>query len=148
MWTNGQEERMHRAIIEATFKRFYYDSPYKLYGHFTDFVEASNLVRQPETLRLGLRVLDARDRSLHPRSDPQDSGTEHPGNSVKNSWALEVTASQPIANWHGAPFEMINRKFKPFITIPFADRGVFIVSIPFFCNLLENNKQSVRKPSR
>ncbi len=50
-WTDGQVERMNRAIKEATVKRFHYNSHDQLRIHFGDFLPAYNFARRLETLR-------------------------------------------------------------------------------------------------
>jgi IS30 family transposase len=82
-WTNGQVERMNRTIKDATVKRFHYDSHDQLRTHLADFMAAYNFARtaqdarRPHALRIHLQDLDLRARSIHPRSDPPDAGTEH-----------------------------------------------------------------------
>ena len=49
-WTNGQVERMNRAIKDATVKRFHYDSHDQLRTHLTDFLAAYNFARRLKTL--------------------------------------------------------------------------------------------------
>jgi transposase InsO family protein len=50
-WTNGQVERMNRAIKDATVKRFHYDSHDQLRQHLGDFVAAYNFGRRLKRLR-------------------------------------------------------------------------------------------------
>jgi transposase InsO family protein len=50
-WTNGQVERMNRAIKDATVKRFHYDSHEQLRRHLQDFGAASNFTRRLTRLR-------------------------------------------------------------------------------------------------
>lgn len=45
-WTNGQVERMHRTIKDATIKRFHYDNHVQLRQHLTDLVAAYNFSRR------------------------------------------------------------------------------------------------------
>jgi RNA-directed DNA polymerase len=83
-WTNGQVERMNRTIKEATVRRFHYDSHDQLRTHLADFLAAYNFARRLKTLgglalRTHLQNLDIRARSIHPRSDPPDAGTENLG---------------------------------------------------------------------
>lgn len=49
-WTNGQVERMNRAIKGATVKRFHYDSHEQLRTHLNDFMAAYNFGRRLKTL--------------------------------------------------------------------------------------------------
>jgi hypothetical protein len=80
---HGQVERMNLTIKEATVKRFRYDSHDQLRMHLADFMAAYNFARRLKTLD-GLtpyeyiaKKLGFRARAIHPRSDPQDAGTEH-----------------------------------------------------------------------
>lgn len=81
-WTNGQVERMNRTIKDATVKRFHYDDHDQLRRHLADFVSAYNFGRRLKTLtglnalRIHLQKLDNRARSIHPRSNPSNAGTE------------------------------------------------------------------------
>ncbi len=50
-WTNGQVERMHRTLKEATVKRYYYDTYDQLRGHLADFVTAYNFAKRLKTLK-------------------------------------------------------------------------------------------------
>ncbi len=50
-WTNGQVERMNRAIKEATVKRYHYDSHDQLRQHPGDFVAAYNFGRRLKALK-------------------------------------------------------------------------------------------------
>jgi transposase InsO family protein len=50
-WTNGQVERMHRTIKEATVKRYHYDSHRQLETHLHDFIDAYNYRRRLKTLK-------------------------------------------------------------------------------------------------
>ena len=82
-WTNGQVGRMNRAIKDATVKRFHYDNHYQLRTHLADILAAYNFARRLKTLsgltplRIHLQGLDLRARSIHPKPDPPDAGTEH-----------------------------------------------------------------------
>lgn len=49
-WTNGQVERMNRAIKDATVKRFHYDDHDQLRTHLSDFMAAYNFARRLKTL--------------------------------------------------------------------------------------------------
>jgi RNA-directed DNA polymerase len=75
---------MNRTIKEATVRRFHYDSHDRLRTHLADFLAAYNFARRLKTLvflalRTHLQNLDIRARSIHPRSDPPDAGTENLG---------------------------------------------------------------------
>ena len=50
-WTNGQVERMNRAIKDATDKRYHYDSLDQLRQHLQIFIYAYNHGRRLKTLR-------------------------------------------------------------------------------------------------
>ena len=50
-WTNGQAERMHRTIKEATVKTYHYDSLAALRAHLAAFVRAYNFARHLKSLR-------------------------------------------------------------------------------------------------
>jgi transposase InsO family protein len=50
-WTNGQVERMHRTIKEATVQRFYYATHDQLRTHLADCVAAYNFGRRLKTLK-------------------------------------------------------------------------------------------------
>jgi transposase InsO family protein len=49
--TNGQVERMNRAIKDATVKRFHEDSHEQLRRHLRDFIDAYNFVRRLKALK-------------------------------------------------------------------------------------------------
>jgi len=49
-WTNGQVERMNRAIKEATVKRFHYESHDQLRRHLADLIAAYKFARRLKTL--------------------------------------------------------------------------------------------------
>jgi transposase InsO family protein len=49
-WTNGQVERMNRAIKDATVKRYHYDSHEQLRSHLADSLDAYNFARRLKTL--------------------------------------------------------------------------------------------------
>lgn len=49
-WTNGQVERMNRAIKYATVKRYHYDNHDQLRSHLSDFLDAYNYARRPKTV--------------------------------------------------------------------------------------------------
>jgi transposase InsO family protein len=50
-WTNGQAERMHRTIKEATVKAFRYDARGALVAHLAAFVTANNFAKHLKALR-------------------------------------------------------------------------------------------------
>ena len=50
-WTNGQVERMNRAIKEATVKRYHYDNHNQLKQQLDDFINAYNYARRLKTLK-------------------------------------------------------------------------------------------------
>jgi len=50
-WTNGQVERMHRTIKDATVKRYHYDDHDQLRAHLRNFVDAYNFARRLKTLK-------------------------------------------------------------------------------------------------
>jgi transposase InsO family protein len=50
-WTNGQAERMNRAVKEATIKAFHYPDPEALQAHVLAFVRAYNLAKHLKALR-------------------------------------------------------------------------------------------------
>jgi len=50
-WTNGQVERMHRTIKDATVKRYHYDGHDQLRVHLADFVMAYNFAKRLKTLK-------------------------------------------------------------------------------------------------
>lgn len=50
-WTNGQAERMHRTVKDATVKVFHYDTLAKLAAHVIAFVTAYNFAKHLKTLR-------------------------------------------------------------------------------------------------
>ena len=50
-WTNGQVERMNRAIKDATVKRFHYESRDELRSHLTNLVAAYNFAKRLKTLK-------------------------------------------------------------------------------------------------
>jgi transposase InsO family protein len=49
-WTNGQVERMNRAIKEATVERFHHESHAQLHTHLADFTAACNVARRINNL--------------------------------------------------------------------------------------------------
>src|SRR5271170_5759469 len=49
-WTNGQVERMNRAIKDATVKRYCYETHDQLRTHLRDFVDAYNFARRLKAL--------------------------------------------------------------------------------------------------
>jgi transposase InsO family protein len=49
-WTNGQVERMNRAIKGATVKRFHHESHAQLHTHLADFTAACNVARRINNL--------------------------------------------------------------------------------------------------
>ena len=57
-WTDGQVERMNRALKEATVKRFHYETHDQLRSHLSDFVDAYNFGRRLKTLK-GLTPYEA-----------------------------------------------------------------------------------------
>jgi transposase InsO family protein len=50
-WTNGQIERMSRAIKQATVRRYHYDDHAQLEWHLADFIAAYNFGRRRKTLK-------------------------------------------------------------------------------------------------
>lgn len=50
-WTNGQAERMHRTIKEATVRSFHYDTRDDLAAHVGAFVTAFNFAKHLKALR-------------------------------------------------------------------------------------------------
>jgi transposase-like protein len=50
-WTNGQVERMNRAIKDATVKRFHYENHDQLRAHLANFVTAYNFAKRLKTLK-------------------------------------------------------------------------------------------------
>lgn len=50
-WTNGQIERMHRTLKEATFPRYHYVSHDQLRGHLALFLDAYSCARRLKTLK-------------------------------------------------------------------------------------------------
>ena len=50
-WTNGQVERMNKAIKEATVHRYYYESQAKLREHLQAFIDAYNFAKRLKALK-------------------------------------------------------------------------------------------------
>ena len=50
-WTNGQVERMNRALKEATVKRYHYDSHDELRAHLRLFLDTYKHARRLKALR-------------------------------------------------------------------------------------------------
>ena len=50
-WTNGQAERMHRTVKDATVKAFHYDTRESLAAHVAAFVTAYNFAKHLKALR-------------------------------------------------------------------------------------------------
>ncbi|MCO6415043.1 integrase core domain-containing protein, partial [Siccirubricoccus sp. KC 17139] len=50
-WTNGQVERMNRALKEATVRRYHYGSHDELRSHLVLFLNAYNYARRLKTLK-------------------------------------------------------------------------------------------------
>jgi transposase InsO family protein len=50
-WTNGQVERMNRALKDAIVKRYYYETHDQLRTHLGDFVTACDFARRLKTLK-------------------------------------------------------------------------------------------------
>lgn len=50
-WTNGQAERMHRTIKDATVRMFHYETAADLEAHITAFVTAYNFAKHLKALR-------------------------------------------------------------------------------------------------
>ncbi len=50
-WTNGQAERMHRTVKEATVKAFHYESLDALRAHLAAFIAAYNFAKHLKALR-------------------------------------------------------------------------------------------------
>jgi transposase InsO family protein len=50
-WTNGQVERMNRAIKQATVQSYYYSSHEQLERYLNDFLLAYNFARRLKALR-------------------------------------------------------------------------------------------------
>jgi hypothetical protein len=48
---NGQVERMNRTIMDATVKRYFYETHDHLRAHLRNFVDAYNFARRLKTLR-------------------------------------------------------------------------------------------------
>ena len=56
-WTNGQVERLHRTLKEATVKQFYYESHDQLRAHLHAFLMVYNFAKRLKSLR-GLTPYD------------------------------------------------------------------------------------------
>ena len=91
-WTNGQVQRMNRAIKDATVKRFHYDSHEQLRRHLQDFVAAYNFASRLKRLRgltpyeficktwsakHGLQNMGRRATTLQGKCAPPNPGTKH-----------------------------------------------------------------------
>jgi transposase InsO family protein len=50
-WTNGQADRMNRAIKDATVKCYFYETHDQLRTHLRDVVDAYNFARRLKTLK-------------------------------------------------------------------------------------------------
>jgi transposase InsO family protein len=50
-WTNGQVERMHRTLKEATVKTYHYQTHQRLNEHLQVFLLAYNFAKRFKTLR-------------------------------------------------------------------------------------------------
>jgi transposase InsO family protein len=83
-WTNGQVERMNRAIKEATVERFYYATHDQLRTHLADFVAAYNFGRRLKTLK-GLTPYEfiCKRRTLEPERFRLDPLHQMPGLNIK-----------------------------------------------------------------
>ena len=82
-WTNGQAERMHRTIKDATVKVFHYDDLHSLKTHVLAFVTAYNLAKHLKALRWRTPyqvICEAWTKdptNLQNRPAPPHSGTAH-----------------------------------------------------------------------
>jgi transposase InsO family protein len=66
-WTNGQVERMNRALKDAIVKRYYYETHDQLRTHLGDFVTACDFAR---------RLKDKGAATIQSQSGPSYAGTK------------------------------------------------------------------------
>jgi transposase InsO family protein len=68
-WTNGQVERMNRALKDATVKRYFYETHNELRAHLRYFVNAYSFARRLKTSKASPLMSSSAKPGLHSRND-------------------------------------------------------------------------------